>query len=74
MRHDATAVSSLSLYPPSLVVGVNKESWMGKVIKDASIFAVSILGTEHREVAEAFAGKTSGVRGAGLLLKEFHRH
>lgn len=60
----ATAVFSLSLHPPSLVVGVNKESRLGEVLHDLSTFAVSILGTEHRHVAEAFAGKVSGVKGA----------
>lgn len=28
-------------------------------------FAVSILGSQHRHVAEAFAGRVSGLRGSG---------
>jgi flavin reductase (DIM6/NTAB) family NADH-FMN oxidoreductase RutF len=59
----ATAVSSLSLVPPSLVVGVNRRSWLGEVIKDVPTFAVNILGVQHREIAEVFAGKMAGVRG-----------
>ena len=59
----ATAVSSLSLYPPSLVVGVNRRSRLGEVIREAPAFAVSILGTQHREVAEVFAGMVAGIRG-----------
>ncbi|WP_424877285.1 flavin reductase family protein [Streptomyces sp. SLBN-8D4] len=59
----ATAVSSLSLCPPSLVVGVNRRSRLGEVIKDVPAFAVNILGTQHREVAEVFAGHVAGVRG-----------
>ncbi|MFE3031374.1 flavin reductase family protein [Streptomyces canus] len=59
----ATAVSSLSLYPPSLVVGVNLRSRLGEVIREAPAFAVSILGTQHREVAEVFAGRVAGIRG-----------
>lgn len=60
----ATAVFSLSLYPPTLVVGVNKESRLGEVIHDVSTFAVCILGVGHRHVAEAFAGQVSGLKGA----------
>src|SRR5690349_15979746 len=59
----ATAVSSLSLCPPSLVVGVNRQSWLGKVVTDAPAFAVNILGTQHRQVAEVFAGRVAGIRG-----------
>ncbi|MFI0479421.1 flavin reductase family protein [Actinomadura sp. 9N215] len=59
----ATAVSSLSLHPPSLVVGVSRQTWLGQVIVDAPAFAVNILGTQHRRVAEVFAGRVDGVRG-----------
>ncbi|MEU0031499.1 flavin reductase family protein [Streptomyces sp. NPDC006335] len=59
----ATAVSSLSLCPPSLVVGVNRRSRLGEVIKDVPAFAVNILGTRHRGVAEVFAGNVAGIRG-----------
>jgi flavin reductase (DIM6/NTAB) family NADH-FMN oxidoreductase RutF len=59
----ATAVFSLSLHPPSLVVGVNRESRLGQVIHQVPAFAVSILAMGHRHIAEAFAGKVSGVKG-----------
>jgi flavin reductase (DIM6/NTAB) family NADH-FMN oxidoreductase RutF len=59
----ATAVFSLSVEPPSLVVGVNKRSRLGEIIPDAANFAVSILGARHRHVAEAFAGRVSGLWG-----------
>lgn len=59
----ATAVFSLSVEPPSLVVGVNKGSRLGEIIPGAANFAVSILGARHRHVAEAFAGKVSGLSG-----------
>ncbi|GAA3804972.1 flavin reductase family protein [Streptomyces phyllanthi] len=59
----ATAVSSLSLHPPSLVVGVNRRSRLGEAIKDVPAFAVNILGTQHRKVAEVFAGNVAGIRG-----------
>jgi flavin reductase (DIM6/NTAB) family NADH-FMN oxidoreductase RutF len=60
----ATAVFSLSLDPPSLVVGVNKRTRLGKTLHTATSFAVSILGIGHHDVAEAFAGKTSELSGA----------
>lgn len=59
----ATSIASLSACPPSLMVSVNRESRFGKVIKDMPAFAVSILGTRHREVAEVFAGRMAGIRG-----------
>jgi flavin reductase (DIM6/NTAB) family NADH-FMN oxidoreductase RutF len=59
----ATSVASLSLHPPSLIVGVNRRSWLGEVIRDVPAFAVNILGTQHRKVAEVFAGSVAGVRG-----------
>jgi flavin reductase (DIM6/NTAB) family NADH-FMN oxidoreductase RutF len=60
----ATAVCALSWSPPSLVACINKKSRMAEIIRDASTFAVSILGTSHRHVAEAFAGQVSGLTGS----------
>lgn len=60
----ATAVASLSLNPPALMVSLNKESRLGEEIGNVSTFAVNILGVGHRHVAEAFAGKVSGVNGS----------
>jgi flavin reductase len=60
----ATSVFSLSLSPPSLVIAVNKETMLGRVIQGVPAFAVSILGSQHRHVAEAFAGRVSGLRGS----------
>jgi flavin reductase (DIM6/NTAB) family NADH-FMN oxidoreductase RutF len=59
----ATAVFSLSVDPPSLVVGVNKASRLGEILPDTANFAVSILGKRHRHIAEAFAGKVAGLWG-----------
>lgn len=59
----ATAVFSLSLHPPSLVVGVNKQSRLGELVNEVTTFGVSVLGVNHRHVAEAFSGKVDGVRG-----------
>jgi len=60
----ATAVFSLSLHPPSLVVGINKQSYLGGLLNDVTTFAVSILEARHRHVAEAFSGRVDGVHGA----------
>ena len=60
----ATAVCALSWSPPSVVTCVNKKSRLADVIQEASTFAVNVLGTAHRHVAEAFAGQVSGLRGS----------
>jgi flavin reductase (DIM6/NTAB) family NADH-FMN oxidoreductase RutF len=60
----ATAVCTLSWSPPTLVACVNKKSRLSEVILETSTFAVSVLGTAHRHVAEAFAGQVSGLKGS----------
>nr|AFV71313.1 PyrE4 [Streptomyces rugosporus] len=60
----ATAVFSLSVEPPSLVVGVNRDTMLGGLLSEVREFSVNILGTGHLEVAEAFAGRISGTMGA----------
>jgi flavin reductase (DIM6/NTAB) family NADH-FMN oxidoreductase RutF len=59
----ATAVASLSLDPPTLIVSVNRaaSAYAGRARGVA--FGVSVLGADHREFAERFAGRT-GEEGA----------
>lgn len=64
----ATAMFSLSLEPPCLVVGVNKKTRLGALLPEAPGFTVSILGEEHVDVAEAFAGRIPGVTGTDRFL------
>jgi flavin reductase (DIM6/NTAB) family NADH-FMN oxidoreductase RutF len=53
----ASAVSSLSLDPPMLLVCMNKSSSTGRAMGDAGHFAVNILGEGQHEAAVRFAQK-----------------
>jgi len=53
----ATAVCSLSITPPSMVVCVNRQGEAHKAITDAGAFCVNILAADQREVAARFAGQ-----------------
>jgi flavin reductase (DIM6/NTAB) family NADH-FMN oxidoreductase RutF/DNA-binding GntR family transcriptional regulator len=53
----ASAVSSLSLEPPMLLICINKASRTGRAISAAGRFAVNILGEDHSDLAMRFASK-----------------
>lgn len=53
----ASAVSSLSLEPPMLLVAMNRASATGQALLRSGAFAVNILGEGHDELARRFAGK-----------------
>jgi len=53
----ASAVSSLSLEPPMLLVCMNRTSSTGQGIAAARHFAVNILDEDHADLALHFAGK-----------------
>jgi flavin reductase (DIM6/NTAB) family NADH-FMN oxidoreductase RutF len=59
----ATAVASLSLEPPTLIVCVNRTASAYAGLTPGAAFGVSVLGADHREFAERFAGRT-GEEGA----------
>lgn len=59
----ATAVSSVSIAPPTLLVCVNRQGEAGGAIAKAGAFCVNILGEENRSVADRFAGR-QGASGA----------
>jgi flavin reductase (DIM6/NTAB) family NADH-FMN oxidoreductase RutF len=59
----ATAVASLSLDPPTLIVCVNRAAPAYAGLRPGAAFGVSVLGADHREFAERFAGRT-GEEGA----------
>jgi flavin reductase (DIM6/NTAB) family NADH-FMN oxidoreductase RutF len=73
----ASAVTSLSLEPPMLLVCLNKESETGRAMAAAGRFAVNILGEGQADLALRFATKgpdkfqgvptTPGVDGEPLL-------
>jgi flavin reductase (DIM6/NTAB) family NADH-FMN oxidoreductase RutF len=53
----ASAVSSLSLEPPMLLVCLNKQSETGRALAACRHFAVNILGAGQADLAERFARK-----------------
>lgn len=55
----ASSVTSVSLDPPLLLVGVNRTSSCHDVLVSAPEFVVNVLGEQHRAVAAKFA--THGV-------------
>jgi flavin reductase (DIM6/NTAB) family NADH-FMN oxidoreductase RutF len=50
----ATAVSSLSFEPPSVLVCVNRSASLHAPLASAETFAVNVLGLGNRDVAEQF--------------------
>ncbi|ANU07935.1 flavin reductase family protein [Paraurantiacibacter namhicola] len=50
----ATAVSSLSFDPPSLLVCINRSASLHQPLATAEIFAVNVLGLENKELAQLF--------------------
>jgi len=53
----ASAVTSLSMAPPSLLVCVNKTAGLHSSISSADYFCVNILRHGQGEISNAFAGK-----------------
>ncbi|MEO5707462.1 MAG: flavin reductase family protein [Alteraurantiacibacter sp.] len=50
----ATAVSSLSFDPPSLLVCVNRTASLHAPLQETELFALNVLGLGNRDVAEHF--------------------
>ena len=50
----ATAVSSLSFEPPSLLVCVNRAASLHAPLASAEVFCVNVLGMGNRDVADQF--------------------
>ncbi|MGO4870399.1 MAG: flavin reductase family protein [Roseiarcus sp.] len=57
-----TAVASLSLTPPSLVVCLNRAAATFARLRERGAFAINILGAQQRSLADRFAGR-GGVGG-----------
>jgi flavin reductase len=58
----ATAVTSLTPDPPSLLCCVNKNLTVGEAIRSNGTFCLNMLREEHRDLARRFAGM-DGARG-----------
>jgi flavin reductase (DIM6/NTAB) family NADH-FMN oxidoreductase RutF len=59
----ANSVSSLSVEPPTMLVSVNRSSSSYAALARSRVFGVNVLASEHRDVANRFAGR-DGERGA----------
>ena len=59
----ATAVASLSLTPPALIVCLDRANSTFLRLKAEGAFAVNVLAAEHEALAGRFAGR-DGVKGA----------
>jgi flavin reductase (DIM6/NTAB) family NADH-FMN oxidoreductase RutF len=68
----ATAVMSVSADPPSLVVGINRESGVWQAVKDTGRFSVNLLGTHHTGLVHPFSGQLQGEE--RFTLGQWHRH
>ncbi len=68
----ATAVSSLSFDPPSLLVCINRTSTLHEPMASADKFCVNVLGVGNRDVADCFtrAGNGEGRFAVGEWLEE----
>ena len=51
----ATAMSSISMDPPSLLVCINRAATMHASMEDVSHFSVNVLHTDQAELAQMFA-------------------
>jgi flavin reductase (DIM6/NTAB) family NADH-FMN oxidoreductase RutF len=52
----ATAVTSLSMEPPSLLVCVNQKAFLHDMLLRAANFCVNVLHQDHAELSAAFSG------------------
>ena len=56
----ATSVTSLSLDPPSMLVCVNKDASIHKILSEGSHFSINILSSSQRELAEVCSNSDEG--------------
>lgn len=56
----ATAVTSVSVDPPSLIIAINRSASIHDVIADGRRFCVNLLSRSHAELVEPFSGKSKG--------------
>lgn len=68
----ATAVSSLSFEPPSLLVCVNRSASLHGPLATAETFCVNVLGLGNRDVAERFMSGRGDDRFAEGAWEESH--
>lgn len=59
----ATAVKSLAIEPPTVIICVNRSSSSWPLLVEHRAFGVNILSAHHKELAERFSG-FGGIKGA----------
>jgi len=64
----ATAVTSLTVEPPQLLVCVNRSAAAHDLIHKGATLCVNVLALEHRELAARFAG-VDGIHGPERFLE-----
>lgn len=64
----ATALASLSLTPPSLIVCIDRSASTLTRLRECGAFAVNILAAQHEALAGRFAGR-GGVKGAARFAQ-----
>ncbi|WP_377292580.1 flavin reductase family protein [Rhizobium sp. SG2393] len=57
-----TSATALSVDPPRMMVALNRTSSTWPILQRAGFFSVNIIGPEHEEVANRFAG-IGGIKG-----------
>lgn len=68
----ATAVTSVSMDPPSLVVCLNNRTLTHEMLLNQSIFAVNVLSHDQSAISDAFSGKTAPEKRFGANTWERH--
>lgn len=58
-----TSATALSVEPPRMLVSLNRSSSTWPVVERYGHFAVNVIGADHQDVANRFAG-VGGLRGA----------
>ncbi|NJM25420.1 MAG: flavin reductase [Bacteroidia bacterium] len=53
-----SSFTSVTIDPPVILVCLNKSAYTLKLIRRSRIFAVSVLGEEHKEISQHFARQT----------------
>ena len=56
----ATSVTSLSLNPPSMLVCVNKEASIHKILDKGSCFCINVLSNSQKQLAEICSNSDEG--------------
>jgi flavin reductase len=69
----ATAVSSVSDNPPTLLVCLNRRSAGAPILSMNGVFCVNTLRSEDEAIADTFAGRTGAVLGERFNIGEWKK-